>query len=410
MADDVAIRASNQEDIEYRQGRDVLQDERNARKDSQDDQVFQQNLTINGFRIAEGERQETLYAALKATSGMSDEEKFKSRAYQELDDVQKTAYLTHNTGLRRATIEAQQFGISEKVNKAGTLGKLITVFSQEETLTAGSYVVMEKGKDGVVELVTYSDDDDVEQDRMPFVSENMLERYMRAKAKDPAIAAQSYSTEMKAAAAAMAAAAQQVFDNEISIADAVMEGTDTLLNSEVYQNLSGNKEEQDLMKAQIFAPLERLMTADEFTKLVGGIDIPEEGDNTLERFIKATGIGGDPKTVSYSAQDGDPLQGSPDANKQQRLQSEIIELEQKGIDQQPPLYTDQDGNLREPTPQEAIRRRQEGLGRGREYMLNKERSQNADYEKLQGLYAELAELEGQNSANRSQARGLTPGK
>jgi hypothetical protein len=26
------------------------------------------------------------------------------------------------------------------------------------------------------------------------------------------------------------------------------------------------------------------------------------------------------------------------------------------------------------------------------------------------LYAELAELEGQNSANRSQARGLTPGK
>ena len=410
MADDVAIRASNQEDIEYRQGRDVLQDERNARKDSQDDQVFQQNLKINGFRIAEGERQETLYAALNATSGMNDEEKFNSRAYQELDDVQKTAFLTHNTGLRRATIDSLAASIKGKVDGAKTVQKLLALYTAEETLTAGTYVVMEKGKDGVVELVTYSDDDDVEQDRMPFASENMLERYMRAKAKDPAIAAQSYSTEMKAAAAAMAAAAQQVFDNEISIADAVMEGTDTLLNSEVYQNLSGNKEEQDLMKAQIFAPLERLMTADEFTKLVGGIDIPEEGDNTLERFIKATGIGGGPKTVSYSAQDGDPLQGSPDANKQQRLQSEIMELEQKGIDQQPPLYTDQDGNLREPTPQEAIRRRQEGLGRGGEYIRNKEERQNADYETLQGLYAELAELEGQNSANRSQARGLTPGK
>jgi hypothetical protein len=87
-----------------------------------------------------------------------------------------------------------------------------------------------------------------------------------------------------------------------------------------------------------------------------------------------------------------------------------MELEQKGIDQQPPHYTDQDGNLREPTPQEAIRRRQEGLGRGGEYIRNKEERQNADYETLQGLYAELAELEGQNSANRSQARGLTPGK
>jgi hypothetical protein len=163
------------------------------------------------------------------------------------------------------------------------------------------------------------------------------------------------------------------------------------------------------MKLQIFAPLESLMTADEFTNLVGGIVIPEEGDNTLVSYLKRT-LGGDPETVSYSAQDGDPLQGSPDANKQQRLQSEIMELEQKGIDQQPPLYTDQDGNLREPTPREASRQRQQGLGRGGEFIRNKEERQNADYETLQGLYAELAELEGQNSANRSQARGLTPGK
>ncbi|WP_414730273.1 hypothetical protein, partial [Zhongshania aliphaticivorans] len=212
---------------------------------------------------------------------------------------------------------------------------------------------------------------------------------------------------MKAAATTMAAYKQDIFDNKMSISEAVMKGTDTLINSEVYAGL--DDDEKEIMKLQIFAPLESLMTEDEFTNLVGGIVIPEEGDNTLERFIKRT-VGGDPETVSYSAQDSDPLQGSPDANKQQRLQSEIMELEQKGIDQQPPLYTDQDGNLREPTPQEAIRRRQEGLGRGGEYIRNKEERQNADYETLQGLYAELAELEGQNSANRSQARGLTPGK
>lgn len=414
MADDVAIRASNQEDIEYRQGRDVKEDERNARKDSQDDQVFQQNLKINDFRIAEGERQETLYAALKATSGMNDEEKFNSRAYQELDDVQKTAYLTHNTGLRRATIDSLAASIKGKVDGAKTVQKLLALYTAEETLTAGTYVVMEKGEDGVVELVTYSDDDDVEQERMPFASENMMERYMRTKATDPALAAQSYSTEMKAAATTMAAYTQDIFDNKMSISEAVMKGTDTLINSEVYAGL--DDDEKEIMKLQIFAPLESLMTEDEFTKLVGGIDIPEEGDNTLERFIKRT-MGGGPKTVSYSAQGGDPLQGSPDANKQQRLRSEITELEEKAIDQAPPLYTDQDGNLREPTPREASRQRQrqQGLGRGGEYNgflgnYNTEKSQNADYETLQGLYAELAELEGQNSANRSQARGLTPGK
>ena len=408
MADDVAIRASNQEDIEYRQGRDVKEDERNARKDSQDDQVFQQNLKINDFRIAEGERQETLYAALKATSGMNDEEKFNSRAYQELDDVQKTAYLTHNTGLRRATIDNLAASMEGKVSGAKTTKELLALYTAEETLTAGTYVVMEKGKDGGVELVTYSDDDDVEQERMPFASENMMERYMRTKATDPALAAQSYSTEMKAAATTMAAYKQDIFDNKMSISEAVMKGTDTLINSEVYAGL--DDDEKEIMKLQIFAPLESLMTADEFTNLVGGIDIPEEGDNTLVSFLKKVLPNSDPQTVSYSAQDGDPLQGSPDANKQQRLQSEITELEEKAIDQAPPLYTDQDGNLREPTPQEAIRRRQEGLGRGGEYIRNKEERQNADYETLQGLYAELAELEGQNSANRSQARGLTPGK
>jgi TPP-dependent indolepyruvate ferredoxin oxidoreductase alpha subunit len=211
----------------------------------------------------------------------------------------------------------------------------------------------------------------------------MMERYMRTKATDPALAAQSYSTEMKAAATTMAAYKQDIFDNKMSISEAVMKGTDTLINSEVYAGL--DDDEKEIMKLQIFAPLESLMTADEFTKLVGGIDIPEEGDNTLERFIKATGIGGGPKTVSYSAQDGDPLQGSPDANKQQRLQSEIMELEQKGIDQQPPLLVDQDGNLRGPTPQEAIRQRQQGLGRGGEFIRNKEERQNADSEKLKSL-------------------------
>jgi hypothetical protein len=160
------------------------------------------------------------------------------------------------------------------------------------------------------------------------------------------------------------------------------------------------------MKLQIFAPLESLMTADEFTNLVGGIVIPEEGDNTFMSFVKDVL----PNSNDVTQYPSDFVPGSPDANKQQRLRSEIMELEQKGIDQQPPLLVDQDGNLREPTPREAIRQRQQGLGRGGEFIRNKEERQNADSEKLKSLYAELAELEGQNSANRSQARGLTPGK
>ena len=408
MADDVAIRASNQEDIEYRQGRDVKEDERNAVIDEQTAQKFQQELEINGFTIENGQRTQQLRAAFEATAGMSDEEIFSSRHYQDLDAELKTAYLVQNTGLRRATIDSLAASIKGKVDGAKTVQKLLALYTAEETLTAGTYVVMEKGKDGVVELVTYSDDDDVEQERMPFASENMMERYMRTKATDPALAAQSYSTEMKAAATTMAAYKQDIFDNKMSISEAVMKGTDTLINSEVYAGL--DDDEKEIMKLQIFAPLESLMTADEFTNLVGGIDIPEEGDNTLVSFLKNVLPNSDPKTVSYSAQDGDPLQGSPDANKQQRLQSEIMELEQKGIDQQPPLLVDQDGNLRGPTPQEAIRQRQQGLGRGGEFIRNKEERQNADSEKLKSLYAELAELEGQNSANRSQARGLTPGK
>jgi hypothetical protein len=407
MADDVAIRASNQEDIEYRQGRDVKEDERNAVIDEQTAQKFQQELEINGFTIENGQRTQQLRAAFEATAGMSDEEIFSSRHYQDLDAELKTAYLVQNTGLRRATIDSLAASIKGKVDGAKTVQKLLALYTAEETLTAGTYVVMEKGKDGVVELVTYSDDDDVEQERMPFASENMMERYMRTKATDPALAAQSYSTEMKAAATTMAAYKQDIFDNKMSISEAVMKGTDTLINSEVYAGL--DDDEKEIMKLQIFAPLESLMTADEFTNLVGGIVIPEEGDNTLTGYLKRT-LGVDPKTVSYSAQDGDPLQGSPDANKQQRLQSEITELEEKAIDQQPPLLVDQDGNLRGPTPQEAIRQRQQGLGRGGEFIRNKEERQNADSEKLKSLYAELAELEGQNSANRSQARGLTPGK
>lgn len=407
MADDVAIRASNQEDIDYRRDRDDLQDKRNARKDLQEDQVFQQNLRINNFKIAEGERQETLYSALAATSGMNDEDKFNSKAYQELDDEQKTAFLTQNTGLRRATIDSLNTSMKKKVSGAKTTQELLALFTAEDTLTAGTYVVMEKGEKGAVELVTYSDDDDVEQERMPFADEQMMARFMRTQATDPAMAAQSYSTEMKAAAATMTAYRQEIFKNKMTIAEAVMKGTDTLINSEVFASLPDD--EKEVMKLQIFSPLEELMTPEEFTNLVGGIDIQEEGDNAFVGFLKAN-LGGDPKTVSYPAQDSDPLQGSPDANKQQRLRSEITGLEQENIDAQPPLYTDQDGNLREPTPQEAIRQRQQGLGRGGEYIRNKEKSQNARDEQLQSLYAELAELEGQNSANRSQARGLTPGK
>ena len=245
---------------------------------------------------------------------------------------------------------------------------------------------------------------------MPFADEQMMARFMRTQATDPAMAAQSYSTEMKAAAATMTAYRQEIFENKMTIAEAVMKGTDTLINSEVFASLADD--EKEVMKLQIFGPLEELMTPEEFTNLVGGIVIQEEGDNDFVGFLKDN-LGGDPKTVSYSAQDSDPLRGSPNANKQQRLRSEITELEQENIDAQPPLYTDQDGNLREPTPQEAIRQRQQGLGRGfgaARVASDKETSQNARDEQLQSLYAELAELEGQNFANRSQARGLAPGK
>lgn len=410
MADDVAIRASNQEDIAYRRDRDDLQDKRNEVIDSQRDQTFKQQLEINGFTIEDGQRTQQLRAAFEATAGMTDEEIFSSKTYQDLDAELKTAYLVKNTGLKREIIDSLNTSMKKKVSGAKTTQELLALFTAEDTLTAGTYVVMEKGEKGAVELVTYSDDDDVEQERMPFADEQMMARFMRTQATDPAMAAQSYSTEMKAAAATMTAYRQEIFENKMTIAEAVMKGTDTLINSEVFASLADD--EKEVMKLQIFGPLEELMTPEEFTNLVGGIVIQEEGDNAFVGFLKDN-LGGDPKTVSYSAQDSDPLQGSPNANKQQRLRSEITELEQGNIDAQPPLYTDQDGNLREPTPQEAIRQRQQGLGRGfgaARVARDKEKSQNARDEQLQSLYAELAELEGQNSANRSQARGLAPGK
>ena len=284
MADDVAIRASNQEDIEYRQGRDVKEDERNAVEDSQRDQTFKQQLKINGFSIEQGERTQQLRAAFNATAGMSDEEIFSSRHYQDLDAELKTAYLVQNTGLRKATIDNLTTAMEGKVSGAKTTKELLALFSAEDTITAGTYVVMEKGEGGVVELVTYSDDDNVEQERMPFADEQMMTRFMRTQATDPALAAQSYSTEMEAAAATMAAYKQKIFDNQMTIAEAAMEGTDTLINSEVFAGL--DDDEKEIMKLQIFAPLESLMTPQAFTDLVGGIVVQEEGDNAFVSYLK----------------------------------------------------------------------------------------------------------------------------
>jgi len=304
MADDVAIRASNQEDIDYRQGRDVKEDERNAVLDSQRDQTFKQQLEINGYQL---ETQREARAVKDAVDSLSKfgsvDEAMASSLYNDLPASQKAAVAGTMTGVANAEMLASQAGIKKQFSKATDIGGVIGIYNDDEALTEGTTIEGVELEDGGYRLDTYQDqglppdgDEGPSQTRdngltgsMTFPDAETADLYLRQKALDPVTAAMYYQEQKAAMRTVAAEALADASDDQVKALDSLIKMR-IEFNSDTGAFFGLPQEEKEEEWGKIVSMYAGILTPKQMEAQMGGLKDAREtpaGANWFKNLISS---------------------------------------------------------------------------------------------------------------------------
>jgi hypothetical protein len=319
MADDVAIRASNQEDIEYRQGRDVLQDERNAVIDEQTTQQFNISMKNAGYELETLEETKAVRVAIDSLSQYSSvDQAMASPEYKNLPTSQKAAVAGALTGVANAQMLAATAGIKKQFSKATDIGGVIGIYNDDEALTEGTTMEGVELEDGSYRLDTYQDqlppdgDEGPSQTRESALSGSMTFRdaetadlYLRQKALDPVTGAMYYQQQKAAVAAVAAEQLEAAAGNQVKALDSLIKMR-IEFNSQEGAFYALPQEEKEEEWAKVVTMYAGILTPEQMKAQIGGLKDgpePEGGGNWYTNLISRDAEG---ETTEGETTEGDP--------------------------------------------------------------------------------------------------------